>query len=66
MVFSSITFLFFFLPVFIAIYFLTPTIWGKNSITLLFSLLFYAWGEPKFVTGVAGVYRLQYVCGTNN
>ena len=49
MVFSSITFLFFFLPVFIAFYFLTPTILGKNVVTLIFSLLFYAWGEPKFV-----------------
>ena len=49
MVFSSITFLFFFLPIFIAAYFLTPTIWGKNLVTLLFSLVFYAWGEPKFV-----------------
>ncbi|HEY1943467.1 MAG TPA: MBOAT family O-acyltransferase [Roseiarcus sp.] len=49
MVFSSITFLFFFLPTFIAVYFLTPTIWGKNLVTLLFSLVFYAWGEPRFV-----------------
>ncbi len=49
MVFSSITFLFFFLPIFVAAYFLTPTIWGKNLVTLLFSLVFYAWGEPRFV-----------------
>ena len=47
MVFSSITFLFYFLPIFIACYFLTPTILGKNIVTLAFSLLFYAWGEPK-------------------
>src|SRR5271154_36633 len=49
MVFSSITFLFYFLPIFLACYFLTPTIKGKNVVTLLFSLLFYAWGEPRFV-----------------
>ncbi len=49
MVFSSVTFLFFFLPIFVAVYFLAPTIWGKNLVTLLFSLVFYAWGEPKFV-----------------
>src|ERR1700760_1171533 len=49
MVFSSITFLFYFLPIFLAAYFLTPTIQGKNVITLLFSLVFYAWGEPRFV-----------------
>jgi alginate O-acetyltransferase complex protein AlgI len=50
MVFSSITFLFYFLPIFLAAYFLTPTIQGKNIVTLLFSLVFYAWGEPRFVT----------------
>ena len=49
MVFSSITFLFFFLPLFVASYFLTPTTGGKNIVTLIFSLVFYAWGEPWFV-----------------
>jgi alginate O-acetyltransferase complex protein AlgI len=49
MVFSSITFLFYFLPIFLAAYFVTPTIQAKNIVTLLFSLLFYAWGEPRFV-----------------
>ena len=44
MVFSSVTFLFYFLPIFIACYFLTPTIIGKNVVTLIFSLVFYAWG----------------------
>ena len=45
MVFSSITFLFYFLPIFLAAYFLTPTIQGKNVVTLLFSLVFYGWGS---------------------
>ena len=49
MVFSSITFLFYFLPIFLAAYLVTPTIKGKNIVTLLFSLIFYAWGEPRFV-----------------
>ncbi|MBV9287409.1 MAG: MBOAT family protein [Hyphomicrobiales bacterium] len=49
MVFSSITFLFYFLPIFIACYFLTPTIKAKNVVALLFSLMFYAWGEPRFL-----------------
>jgi alginate O-acetyltransferase complex protein AlgI len=48
-VFSSIPFLFFFLPVFLALYFVTPSIRGKNLVTLLCSLLFYGWGEPWFV-----------------
>src|SRR3984957_10386885 len=49
MVFSSITFLFYFLPIFLTAYFLTPTVRAKNVVTLLFSLVFYAWGEPRFV-----------------
>src|SRR5208282_4912284 len=49
MVFSSITFLFYFLPIFLACYVLTPTVVGKNVVTLLFSLVFYAWGEPRFL-----------------
>ena len=49
MVFSSITFLFYFLPIFLAAYLLTPTVQAKNVVTLLFSLVFYAWGEPRFV-----------------
>ena len=49
MVFSSITFLFYFLPIFLVLYFVTPTTQGKNAITLVFSLIFYAWGEPQFI-----------------
>jgi len=49
MVFSSIPFLFFFMPLFTAAYFLVPTIRGKNLITLAFSLVFYGWGEPAFI-----------------
>ena len=49
MVFSSVTFLFYFLPIFLACYVLTPTVIGKNVVTLLFSLVFYAWGEPRFL-----------------
>ncbi len=49
MVFSSVSFLFYFLPLSMAAYFLTPTTRGKNLTTLLFSLVFYSWGEPRFV-----------------
>lgn len=49
MVFSSIQFLFFFLPVFLLAYFAVPGTRAKNITTLLFSLLFYGWGEPWFV-----------------
>jgi alginate O-acetyltransferase complex protein AlgI len=46
MVFSSITFLFYFFPAFLFLYYLLP--W-KNTVLLIASLLFYAWGEPAFV-----------------
>lgn len=48
MVFSSLVFLFTFLPVTLAVYYLMP--WkGKNLVLLLTSLIFYAWGEPVYV-----------------
>ena len=59
MVFSSVSFLFFFLPLFMAAYFLAPGIRGKNLITLGFSLLFYAWGEPWFVLLLLGSIALN-------
>ena len=46
MVFSSITFLFYFLPIFLAAYLILP--W-RNTVLLLGSLFFYAWGEPFYV-----------------
>jgi len=48
MLFSSMTFLFMFLPAVIGLYFLSPTKW-RNYILLLASVLFYAWGEPTYV-----------------
>lgn len=48
MVFSSIPFLFFFLPLFLIIYRIVPNKF-KNGTILLFSLFFYAWGEPIYV-----------------
>ena len=49
MVFSSTIFLFAFLPLFLAVYFAMPWRPAKNVVLLLFSLLFYAWGEPVYV-----------------
>ncbi|MGG1445283.1 MBOAT family O-acyltransferase [Brevibacillus laterosporus] len=48
MVFSSVIFLFFFLPLVLMLYFTVP-FKLKNTILLLFSLVFYAWGEPRYV-----------------
>lgn len=48
MVFSSIEFILFFLPVFLMIYYITPVSY-RNVVLLIGSLFFYAYGEPKFV-----------------
>ena len=48
MVFSSLTFLFSFLPIFLILYFCSPNKF-KNFILFLFSLVFYAWGEPVYI-----------------
>lgn len=48
MVFSSIVFIFYFLPAFLVAYFIAPRKL-KNYIALAASIAFYAWGAPKFV-----------------
>ncbi len=48
MVFSSPLFIFYFLPIFLITYFLTPNKF-KNFTCLLFSIFFYAWGAPKIL-----------------
>ena len=48
MIFSSITFLFYFLPISLLIYYSSP-LKAKNLILLFFSLIFYVWGEPKYI-----------------
>ena len=49
MVFSSLTFLFIFLPLTLLIYYVIPGTRRKNIVLLIASLLFYAWGEPVYV-----------------
>lgn len=48
MVFSSLIFLYYFLPITLVLYFLSPQK-IKNLLLLLVSLIFYAWGEPVYV-----------------
>ena len=62
MLFSSLTFLYGFLPAVLMAYFLAPGAW-KNGVLLLVSLLFYAWGEPKYVLLMIGSILLFYLCG---
>lgn len=62
MLFSSVPFLYYFLPIVIGIYFLAPK--GlKNAVLLLSSLVFYAWGEPKYVLLMLATIVLFYGCG---
>ena len=49
MVFSSLLFLFLFLPVVLAVYLLLPGLRTRNTWLLLVSLVFYAWGEIGFI-----------------
>ena len=49
MVFSSFTFLFIFLPLVLLTYFLAKKRQLRNIVLLVFSLIFYAWGEPVYV-----------------
>ena len=48
MVFSSLLFLWLFLPVVVAGYYIVPSK-CKNILLLISSLLFYAWGEPVYI-----------------
>ncbi len=62
MIFSSITFLYYFLPVSLVLYFLTPQR-HRNVTLLLVSLLFYGWSEPKIVFYMLFSVTVNYVLG---
>ena len=62
MVFSSNIFLFFFLPITLALYYLTPRR-GRNLTLLLTSLVFYGWGEPVYLLLMVFTILLNYFCG---
>ena len=62
MLFSGIPFLFYFLPAVLVLYFLAPKKL-KNAVLLLFSLIFYAWGEPVYVLLMVGSILLYYAYG---
>lgn len=60
MLFSSITFLYFFLPVTIFLYFAAPQK-GRNFVLFVMSVLFYAWGEPVYVVLMLAQIVVSYV-----
>lgn len=62
MVFSSISFLYYFLPCTLLLYFAAPRR-GKNAVLLLASLVFYAWGEPRYALLMLASITQGYVFG---
>ncbi|MCR4717402.1 MAG: MBOAT family protein [Lachnospiraceae bacterium] len=67
MVFSSVVFLFVFLPVVLAIYFILVSVKAPRNLTnawlFFMSLIFYAWGEPIYVFLMIGSTIVAYVAG---
>lgn len=62
MVFSCIPFLFFFLPLCLILYYAVPFS-CKNGILLIFSMIFYAWGEPLYILLMLFSTALDYTNG---
>ena len=60
MLFSSITFLYCFLPCVLLVYFVVPDRM-KNFVLLLASLLFYGWGEPKYLVFMLATVTQSYI-----
>ena len=50
MVFADLFFIYFFLPVCLICYFITKSAKVRNATLITFSLIFYAWGEPVWVS----------------
>ena len=62
MLFSSIPFLYYFLPAVLVVYFLAPGK-AKNAVLLVSSLIFYGWGEPKYLALMIVTIASFYGCG---
>lgn len=62
MVFSSLLFMFRFLPLVLILYYVSPVKF-RNIILFLFSLFFYAWGEPKYVFLMLASITIDYKIG---
>ena len=63
MLFSSLTFLFGFLPILLILYFILKKRKYKNIVLLIFSLIFYAWGEPKYIFLMLLTILIVYIFG---
>ena len=63
MVFSSLNFLFIFLPITLLLYYICKDITWKNVILLIASLVFYAWGEPVYIILMVISILFNYLIG---
>jgi alginate O-acetyltransferase complex protein AlgI len=63
MVFSSLTFVFYFLPILLLIYYALPNRRLRNLVLIMFSLFFYSWGEPVWVSLMLISATVDYVNG---
>ena len=63
MLFSSTTFIFMFLTLLLILYFPIKNIKYRNIILLIFSLIFYSWGEPKYIFLMLITVLIAYVFG---
>ena len=63
MLFSSLVFLWYFLPAVFLLYFITKNLHIRNGVLLAASLFFYAWGEPKYVILMLVSIGLNYFFG---
>ena len=62
MVFSSLTFLLYFLPIVLILYFVRRDIRWRNGVLLVASLFFYAWGEPIWIVAMVASTAVNYYC----
>ena len=62
MVFSSVVFLYIFLPIMLLLYFIVPSKY-KNAIMILASLVFFAWGEIKYILIMLLLAVMDFWCG---
>ncbi len=62
MLFSSVTFLIYFLPIAIIVYYIVPARF-KNAVMLVESLFFYSWGEPIYIFLMLASILFNYISG---
>ena len=62
MVFSGLLFLFLYLPITLAVYYVVPRAW-RNLVLFIVSLVFYGWGEPVYIALMLFSITLNYVAG---